>query len=221
MKKTIYLTAFLMLLGNLMSACAKEEYFVPLGDFSKDLTNKVSLRINMPAKDFFISEKMQSGELFKMIDSNASYYSQGKQYPFFAVAEKAKFFLINMGLQDFLPSMKIDVEKNVLEYDNTLIDKQLEVFQYHLYHTVNEIIEINSKAKIIVLSQYNSYTFEKPEQLLFNTIINKINNELLELTEFKQVSYLSLDKINDLVYENSVENVEEFIVESIKRYVYE
>lgn len=221
MKKTAILTAFLILNASLLSSCNEEKYYVPLGNFSKDLTNKISLRINMNAKDYFASEKMQSGELFKIIDSNASYYSEGKQHPFFTVAEKAQLFLLNMGLQDFLPSMHIDVEKNLLEYDEDLIDKQLEVLQYHLYHTVSEIIEINSKAKIIIMSQYNAYTFEKPEQLLFNTIINKINNGLLELQEFKQVSYLSLTQINELIYENSAQNVDDFIADNIKRYMYE
>lgn len=201
-----------------LNSCSKNTYFVALGDFSDELTLKISNGLNRKCISYFARPKMQSGEAFKIVDSNASYFLDGKQYPFFSVAEKADFFFINIGMQDFLPSMTIDVSKNILEYDQDLIAKQLEIFQYHIYHTIEGINDINSKAEIVLFSAYNDYLFEKPEQILFNSIVKQVNDELVEMIELPNVKYLSLTGINEEIYQNNAVNVNDYIVKSLEGY---
>lgn len=216
-KRRLLLLLAPLLLTNLTS-CDKNTYFVPLGDFSDELVLKITNSLNRKSVGYFAHSKMQSGELFKIVDSNASYYLDGKQHPFFSVAEKADLFIINVGIQDFLPSMTIDVSKNILDYDNDLLEKQLEVYQYHIYHTIEGISDINSKAEIVLLSAYNDYLFEKPEQILFNSVVRQINNELIEMTELKNVKYISLVGINEEIYQTDALDVSDYIVKSLEGY---
>lgn len=191
---------------------------MPLGDFSDELIAQMNEGLNRKCIDYFAREKMQSGELFKIVDSNASYFYEGKQYPFFGVAEKANLFILKIGLNDFLPSMTIDVSNNVLDYDRDLLEKQLEIFQYHIYHTIEGINEINSKAEIAILSAYNDYLFEEPEQKLFNSIVWQINNSLMEMQDIKNVKYFSLVDINEQIYQNNALNINEYIVKQLEGY---
>ena len=218
MKKKLEFAFLMPLLLTSLNSCNKNTYFVPLGDFSDELILKITNGLNRKSVNYFARPKMQSGELFKIVDSNASYFSEGKQYPFFSIAEKADFFIINVGLQDFLPSMTIDVTKNILEYDQKLIEKQLEVYQYHIYHTLEGIADINSKAEIVLFSAYNDYLFEKPEQTLFNSIVKQINNELIEMTELKNVKYLSLVDINEEIYQSDALDVNDYIAKKLEGY---
>ncbi|MCH5171424.1 MAG: hypothetical protein J1F31_01125 [Erysipelotrichales bacterium] len=206
------------LLITSLSSCNHNSYLVTLGNFSDELVLKISEGLNRKCISYFARPKMQSGEVFKIVDSNASYYLDGKQYPFFSIAEKADFFIINVGMQDFLPSMTIDVNNNILDYDYDLIEKQLEIFQYHIYHTIEVINDINSKAEIVLLSAYNDYLFEKPEQILFNSIVKQVNNELMEMTELKNVKYLSLVGFNEEIYQSDALDVNDYIVKCLEGY---
>ena len=211
----LLLTPLLMVSLN---SCKQNTYFVALGDFSNELLSKITDGLNRNCVDYFARSKMQSGEVFKIVDSNASYFLQGKQYPFFSVAEKADLFILNVGMQDFLPSMTIDVSQNILEYDYDLIEKQLEIFQYHIYHTIEGINDINSRAEIVLFSAYNDYLFEKPERTLFNSIVKQVNNELMEMTELKNVKYLSLVGINEEIYQTNALDVDDYIVKCLEGY---
>ena len=213
-KKLLFL--FLFLISSLMCSCSGKSYFVALGDFDNELTSTISITINKSGNDFFSHPKMQSGELFKIVDSNASYYSNGKKHAFFSIAEKSSMFILNLGLNDFLPSMQIDVSKNILEYDSDLVEKQLEVYEYHLFHILDEIRSINSRAPIILLSSYNIYKFESPERKLFNTLVHKINDIMIDLTDFNNTHYVSLLDVETLIYENLDDKINQQIADIIK-----
>lgn len=207
----------LVLLFPLLNSCGTKKYYMALGSFTDSLITNISESIKLTGNSYFVNEKMQSGELFKITDSNASFYQDGKQYPFFTIAEKASMFIINIGIHDFLPSIEIDVENNVLNYDEDLIEKQLEIYDYHFQHIIEEIRLINGKAPIYVLSAYNEYTFEKPEKMLFDTIINKINNTMqVELEGVNNVKFVSTVKIQDEIYKDPNVNQESLMADIIR-----
>ncbi len=202
-----------------LSSCNRDKYFVPLGSFSSDVIASLSESSNVSAKDYFSSKTMQSGELFKIIDSNASYYLNGKKLPFYSVATKAKFFVINIGLADVLPSMNINPSKNIVEFDNDLVDRQLEVFEYHLYHSLDMIRDINASSPILLLGSYNEYKFEEPERLLYATIISRINKTILSAGADHKTRYVSLLNIEERVDENYEANKAQLIAEIVKEYI--
>lgn len=217
MKKMVLL--FMTLFCSFLFSCNNKQYYMALGSFSKDLITNIDEKLNIQGNDYFVNENMQSGELFKIADSNASYFANGKQYPFFSIAEKAKLFIINIGLDDFLPSMEIDPSNNILNYDMNLVKKQLEVYDYHLVHILDEIREINNKAPIYVLSTYNNYLFEKPEQMLFNSLVNMINTAIKDsLNSYKDTHFISLQIIEEKVYDNPQINQNALIAEIVGSY---
>lgn len=215
MKNRILLFIFVFLTSFLCS-CQGKQYTLLLGDFSNNFISEMKENFNGDVNNYFARKDMQSGELFKIVDSNASYYDNKTQYPFFGVTEKAKNIVINFGLSDFVPSMKIDESKKILEYDKDLFDHQLEIFQYHAYHIVEDVKEINSKANIFLLSAYSKYTFEKPEQLLFNSLVKEVNTELVKIASEHKVTYISLVDINDEIASNPSMNINSFILERLR-----
>lgn len=201
--KKAYFGLFILLLPILVS-CNKQKNFLALGNFNDETINSLKTLLKMDGNNYFISENMQSGELFKIVDSNASYYENGKKHPFYVEASKAKLILINVGLYDVIPSMEIKEDENVLNYDDNLLNKQLEVFSYHMYHIIEEVRSINNKADIFVLSAYNIFNFEKPEEKLFNNIVKEVNDSINDsVKDFDNIKYISLVDMKNQLKEDA------------------
>lgn len=212
-KQYFYLMPLLL---AILTSCNRNNNFLVLGNFKDAIVASLEEALNMKGNSYFASENMQSGELFKIVDSNASYYENGKKHPFFAEVEKSKLIVINVGLYDVLPSMEINEEENILNYDNNLIDKQLEVFSYHMHHIVEDIRSINSKTSIFVLSSYNSFNFESPEEKMFNSIIKRINESILDsIEDVANIKYISIVDIKEQTKDNN-STIEEELVNVIR-----
>ena len=109
-KQYFYLMPLLL---AILTSCNRNNNFLVLGNFKDAIVASLEEALNMKGNSYFASENMQSGELFKIVDSNASYYENGKKHPFFAEVEKSKLIVINVGLYDVLPSMEINEEENI------------------------------------------------------------------------------------------------------------
>ena len=119
-------------------------------------------------------------------------------------ASKAKLILINVGLYDVIPSMEIKESENILNYDENLLNKQLEVFSYHMYHIIEEVRSINNKADIFVLSAYNIFNFEKPEEKLFNNVVKEVNDSISDsIKDFDNIKYISLVNFKEQLKEDA------------------
>ena len=109
-----------------------------------------------------------------------------------------------MGLYDVIPSMEINENENILNYDDNLVNKQLEVFSYHMYHIIEEVRSINNKADIFVLSAYNIFNFEKPEEKLFNNIVKEVNDSINDsVKDFDNIKYISLVDMKNQLKEDA------------------
>lgn len=216
MMKKFYLSVAILLLPILVS-CNSSKQFLALGNFTNETLLNLENALNMKGNNYFISENMQSGELFKIVDSNASYYENGKKHPFYVEASKAKLVIINVGLYDVIPSMEINEEENILNYDENLLTKQLEVFSYHMYHIVEEVRSINNKADIFVLSAYNELNFERPEEKLFDNIVKKVNDSITDsIKELDNIKYISLVNIKEQLKEDSSLNFDLLLANIIR-----
>ena len=100
--------------------------------------------------------------------------------------------------------MEINENENILNYDDNLVNKQLEVFSYHMYHIIEEVRSINNKADIFVLSAYNIFNFEKPEEKLFNNIVKEVNDSINDsVKDFDNIKYISLVDMKNQLKEDA------------------
>lgn len=177
--------------------CKQSTYFVPLGNFSSNLVSIIEEKVGTKSRNYFTSQKMNSGELFKIADSNATYVEEDHKYTFISTIEKASYIMISLGIMDILPSLTIDEEKRIFDYDEELVEQQLEILDYHLVHIIDSIRYVTNKARIMIVGAFSTFEFEKPEEELFDSIITRINRVLLNACSDSKIEYVSTISIEE------------------------
>lgn len=216
MKKIILL---IFLLFSFVS-CGREKYFLPLGNLSTNLVNEITNIARVNYKDYFTSEKMTSSELFKIVDSNASFLFENKKYSFLSVLNKASHVVISLGLEDIYPSITIDEKRNAIKYDDSLIAKQLEILDYNLVHILEVINDAIKPSNILVIGTYANTKLKGPELLLYKGLIAKINKVLMLASSDNQAKYISLVALEeDSKNENFASNKDKLEANIISSYL--
>lgn len=151
----------------------------------------------------FISPGMVSNEMYKIAQTHPLVIYNQTKYSFEKQIRKAHKILISIGFNDFKPSIEIQDNNLFFEVDKELFQKEKELLIYNVYHTLEELRLLNMQADIFLFGVYAFYYFEKPEQLLFTSLLNDISTSLKGICYEHKVNFISSERFQN---ENDVLN---------------
>ena len=195
MKKILLVVLFLLSI----SSCVKNEKILFMGDFSSFTISYISdQKIIDPS---FTYEKMNSNDLYKIVNKDASYVQGDSVYKVSSKVKTSSIVVLSIGIYDFIPCLNISIENNLFEVDNEQVEKKKEIFEYNLEHILEEIHLINSKIKIFLISPISFFDFEIPEQKLFSSFLFDLYLTTINIDEFE---YVEIIETFDLVDEKDL-----------------
>lgn len=198
-----------MVLLSLIS-CKKEKNIFLFGDFQEEWIAAFKEETTQPVQSAFTSYSMTSNEMYKIADTRSFAIQDGKKYMFEKQIQNSQSIILSIGFQDVLPYIKIEPKQNNFSYDETLIEKQKELLIYNVFHTIDELRTIRSSIPIYLLGIWKNYPFEEPEEKLFQSFINELNNTLLESIEEQNVFYISLKNVHSIG--ESIQEVKRYVL---------
>lgn len=186
-----------LILGLLLSLTSCNDNIVigAIGDFDKSLISLIQSQKEIDSTLTY--EKMNSNDLYKIINQDASYIQNNNSY---RISEKVKSFdtiLLSIGIYDFIPFLKIDEKNNLFEVNEEEVEKQKEIFEYNLEHIIEELHLMNNKIKIYLLSPIAFYDFEVPEQKLFSSFLFNLYQIVAEIDDFDYVEVIETFALNN------------------------
>lgn len=81
---------------------------------------------------------------------------------------------------------------------------------YNVFHVVEELRSIRSSIPIYLLGIWKNFDFEEPEEKLFNSFLNEINEALQEAISEQNVFYIPLNQVKTI--EASVQEVKRYVL---------
>lgn len=180
---------FFCLFTCLCSSCGHQEKMVLLGSWNQNCIRLLEEQ-DHTILSAFTSKNMISNELYKIAETRSIALENGKKYAFEKQIRGADSIAIAIGYYDFVPYLQIDLTQCLFEIDEEQVERQFSLLAYNVYHTLEEIRTLNAKANIYVLNTYISIAFEAPEQKLFRTFMQKIEQCLLESTKDHLVQFI-------------------------------
>ncbi len=199
---------FLCTLMSLCTSCGHQEKMVLLGSWSHESVEMIEAE-QSNLLTAFTSPNMVSNELYKIAETRSIALENGKKYSFEKQIRSADSIVIAIGYYDFVPYLQIDPKQCLFEEDEEQIERQFSLLAYNVYHTLEEIRSLNAKANIYLLNSYISIAFEEPEQKLFRTFLQKVEQCLLGAMKDHLVQFIP----------TYLTNQEEEYVKAFLRYV--
>ncbi len=186
-----------LILGLLLSltSCNDNNSIGAIGDFSKSLISLIQSQKEIDSTLTY--EKMNSNDLYKIINKDASYIQNNNSYRISGKVKSFDTILLSIGIYDFIPFLKIDEKNNMFEVDEEEVEKQKEIFEYNLEHIIEELHLMNSKIKIYLLSPITFYDFESPEQKLLSSFLFNLSQTVAEIDDFEYVEVIETFKIDN------------------------
>lgn len=143
----------------------------------------------------FASPKMTSSDLYKIADQDAIGKTMDSSAKFSKIVKKSSLVVVRVGWYDISPLLKVDPRINQIEYDEELLERQLAILNYNLFHLFDEIVAIRRNIKIYSVGCFNPYSLEEPEELLFKTVLNSINASIIDAGLDYNVSYIDVSNV--------------------------
>lgn len=193
MKRIKILLIFLLCI----TGCQQSKTVIFFGSYSDAIRECFSSNGDNQYISAFTSPSMVSNEMYKMAQTHPLVIYNQTKYSFEKQIRKAHKILISIGFNDFKPSIEIKDNNRFFEVDEELFQKEKELLIYNVYHTLEELRLLNMKADIYLFGIYAFYLFEKPEQLLFTSLLNDISTSLKDICHEHKVNFISTESFQN------------------------
>ncbi len=187
-----------------LTGCHQSNNIVFFGSYSDFIMESFSSDANNQYISAFTSPNMVSNEMYKMAQTHPLVISSQTKYSFEKQIRKASKIFISIGFNDFNPAIEIYDNALFFDIDEELFQKEKELLIYNVYHTLDELRLLNMKADIYLFGVYAFYNFNKPEQLLFTSLLNDISTSLKDICYEHKVNFISTESFqneNDVINE--------------------
>lgn len=151
-----------------------------LGDYLLD--NKIVNEVNSK----YLKNNMTSKNLLEMIEKD-SYKNQ--EDSLVSLIKKSKYITITLGINDILDQIKYDSYSNKLLYDKDVVAHRIEIFKHNYHKIIEEIKDINSDSKVMLVGCYAIYGEEE--------LVALINDAIQEVSDSFNLLYVDTSDMSD------------------------
>lgn len=159
----------------------------------------------------FLVEHIESKSLLKMVNQNA--YSQKEKININSLLKKTDILYVSIGEYDLLKNVSLIDKELVVSENQSLI----ELFSLNLVNIIEEILLINSKIRINIISLYNPYVNDFSDfYRSFNLLVNDYNKEIKNICLENYCNYIDISSISEkIVSFNTIKECDFHFVEEL------
>lgn len=164
-----------------------DSFSVLVGDYLRE--EKVVNEVNKG----YLKNGMTSKQMLEMIEKGSYKIDDSNLVD---LIKKSKYITITLGINDVINQVKYDSLSDELVYDKDVINNKIEVFKHNYHQILQEIKDINSDAKVLLVGCYSLYGD--------SSISDLINVATETVAKENDSYYIDVSDINDTyMYQNN------------------
>ncbi len=141
----------------------------------------------------FSQKKMTSSNLYRLIEQDAM--NLATETHILQAIEHSAVIILNVGAYDIINAIRVSGGEII--YEENVVEGQMELVCYYLYHILDEIREINEQCKIIFILPYNPLVLDGEGKRTMKSLLSAAINILDSLQEDFKLNVINLNN-----YEN-------------------